>query len=403
MVYASRFVKVSSGVHAFVTEVVSHTDPYADIRPFRDDEVAAVLARVAGSPELAGALARLRLPRLERFWPALARGLVSRWLRLRLDGVTTVAGFQALIEPHLRHVIEDTSTFTVSGLEALDIDTSWLFVSNHRDIVMDPAYANYALHRAGHRTLTIAIGNNLLREAWVSDLMRLNKSFIVRRDVKAPRELLAASKQLSGFIRDQITGNGGPVWIAQREGRAKDGCDGTDSAVIKMFTLSRDRQTESPGAVLGQLNIVPLAVSYELDPCDGMKAAERAAGPHYTKADDEDIRSIGTGITGRKGAVHLAFGSPIRGSEPDIDAVTREIDRQITACYALFPTNVWAWERLEGRSLGDEAGPIHPGTVSGPAAFHARIERLPVAHQKLALEAYANPVRAAIRQRKGVV
>ena len=119
----------------------------------------------------------------------------------------------------------------------------------------------------------IAIGDNLLHERWVADLMRLNKSFIVRRALSGPRELLAASRQLAEFIRTMIADNQGPIWIAQREGRAKDGIDTTEPAVIKMLSLARDRKTESIADVLPTLRIVPVAIAYELDPCDAAKAA----------------------------------------------------------------------------------------------------------------------------------
>jgi hypothetical protein len=133
----------------------------------------------------------------------------------------------------------------VSGLESLDTDRAYLFISNHRDIAMDPAFTNYALHRAGHETLRIAIGDNLLTEPWVADLMRLNKSFIVQRSASGPRELLAASRLLSRYIRHSLQVDNVPVWIAQREGRAKDGVDRTEPAVIKMLSLSRDKQSRS--------------------------------------------------------------------------------------------------------------------------------------------------------------
>lgn len=371
------------------------SDPFADIRPYNDAEVPAVTARLARDPAFAAALALLRLPRLAAYWPWMSRYLVQLWLRRKARQVSTVADFQALVAPHLCSVIERTSRFTAGGLAALDPTRSYVFVSNHRDIAMDSAYANYALDRAGHRTLSIAIGNNLLTQPWVADVMRLNKSFIVRRDVKGPRELLAASKQLARFIRHMISGNKGSIWIAQREGRAKTGVDVTEPAVIKMLALSRDKG-EDIGQVLQSLCIVPLAISYELDPCDGMKAAELAAGPGYTKADDEDLASIGRGIDGQKGCVHLEFGTPIAADALSVDAVVAEIDRQIVERYALFPSNVWAWERLNGVALEGLAVYRHPGSVASQAVFDARINALPSEHQPLALAMYANPVNSML-------
>lgn len=366
-------------------------DPFADIRPYNNDEAPAVLARVAADPELAAALAKLRFPRLTQWLPWLARAAVRRWLARQVASLTTVEDLQVnIVKPQLEQVIAATCTFTDSGLEALDPSTSWLFVSNHRDIVMDPALSNYALHRAGHRTLSIAIGNNLLRKPWVADLMRLNKSFIVRRDVQGPRQLLAASKQLSAYIRHAITSNQGPVWLAQREGRAKDGRDATESAVIKMLSLSRDRQHETVGEALVALNIVPMAVAYELDPCDVDKARELAAGSDYRKREFEDVESIGKGISGYKGCVHIAFGQPITDTSLDVDAFVAAIDRQITTAYALFPTHLWAWEMLNGRSVPASL-PVRRGVVQRPV-FEARVRQCPEALRPWLLAMYANPV-----------
>lgn len=371
------------------------SDPFADIRPYNDAEVPAVIARLARDPALAAALALLRLPRLAAYWPWLSRHIVQLWLRQQARRVQTVADFQALVAPQLASVIERTSRFTVGGLAALDPTQSYVFVSNHRDIAMDPAYANYALNQAGHRTASVAIGNNLLKQPWVADVMRLNKSFIVRRDLKGPRELLAASKQLAGFIRHMIVGNKGSIWIAQREGRAKTGVDATEPAVIKMLALSRDKG-EDIGQVLQSLCIVPLSISYELDPCDAMKAAELAAGPGYTKAEDEDMASIGRGIAGQKGCVHLQFGTPIAADVVNVEAAVAEINRQVIEHYALFPSNVWAWERLNGVPLEGLAAYRHPGSVASQPVFDERINALPIEQQQLVLTMYANTVNSML-------
>ncbi len=369
-------------------------DPYADIRPYTDAEAPAVLARLASNSELANALADLKLQWLKRLSPLVARWFCQRWLSRRLRGVETIADFQLLIEPELAKLIDATAQFSCSGLDRLDSNKSWLFVSNHRDITMDPALTNYAMHHGGHRTLSIAIGDNLLTRSWVADLMRLNKSFVVKRNIKGPRELMAASKQLSGFMRDMIQHNRGPLWIAQREGRAKDGIDATEPAVIKMLSLSRDRKTESIADVLSRLHIVPVAISYELDPCDAMKAAELSAGPSYEKAPDEDVRSIGYGIAGGKGCVHLSFGDPIVGDDLTIEQVVAAIDGHMMRHYRLYETNLWAWQRLEQSDQLPSVA-IHSGAVS-KQAFYARIDAMPEAIQPFALAMYANPLRQAL-------
>ena len=208
-------------------------DPYADIRPYRDHEVAATLARLLDDREFLDAMASLRFGRLARLVPPLLRPLVRHRLSREVRGVEDIRGMQMIIKRYMDSMIEDTTGgFTVSGLDQLDPVQPYLYMSNHRDIAMDPAFTNYALHRAGRETVRIAIGDNLLTKPWVSDLMRLNKSFIVKRSASGPRELLAASKNLSNYIQHSISRERSPIWIALREGRAKDGIDRTEPVII---------------------------------------------------------------------------------------------------------------------------------------------------------------------------
>ncbi|MDA8827578.1 1-acyl-sn-glycerol-3-phosphate acyltransferase [Luminiphilus sp.] len=370
------------------------TDPYADIRPYRDDEVARVLQGLRDEPGLINTLAEWKLGPLYRFAPTLARALAKTWLGHRLKPLTSVDAVQIRLRPLLADMVAKTVRLSSDGLESLDPGQSWLFVSNHRDITMDPALTNHILYDSGHRTLAIAIGDNLLKERWVADLMRLNKSFIVKRALSGPRELLGASRQLAGFIRAMITTNQGPVWIAQREGRAKDGIDTTEPAVIKMLSLARDRKTETIADVLPSLKIVPVAIAYELDPCDASKAAELAAGAGYVKSEQEDVLSIGQGITGQKGCVHLSFGAPLLAGQLDVSEVVTGIDTHIRCHYRLFETALWAWQQLEQTDTVP-AVTIYPGTISRDE-FDARINAMPIAHRPLALAMYANPLRRAL-------
>ncbi len=369
-------------------------DPYSDIRPYRDEEVSHVLDRLRSEAGLINTLAEWKLGPLYRFVPWFARALVKMWLGYRFKPLMTVDDVQIQLRPLLANMVIRTARLSSDGLDGLDSAESWLFVSNHRDITLDPALTNQILYEAGHRTLTIAIGDNLLKERWVADLMRLNKSFIVKRALSGPRELLAASRQLAGFIRAMVTNNQGPVWIAQREGRAKDGIDTTEPAVIKMLSLARDRQTETIADVLPTLKIVPVAIAYELDPCDAAKAAELAAGAGYVKSEQEDVLSIGQGITGQKGCVHLSFGEPLSVEHLDVNAVVEAIDMHIRCRYRLFETALWAWQELEQTDRVPEVT-IYPGTISREA-FVARINAMPASHRPLALAMYANPLRRAL-------
>ncbi len=377
------------------------SDPFADIRPYRDNEVSGVLARLLDDREFLGAIARLRLGPVAGLAPVLVRPLVRFLLRREVRGVADVHGMQMVIKRYMDRMIEDTTSgFSVSGLEQLDTGRAYLFMSNHRDIAMDPAFTNYALHGEGRDTVRIAIGDNLLTKPWVSDLMRLNKSFIVKRSVSGPRELLAASKNLSAYIQHSLQVENSPVWIAQREGRAKDGVDRTEPAVIKMLAMSRDKSSQSFGEHIASLGIVPVAISYELDPCDALKArelSERAATGRYEKGEQEDVASIARGIMGDKARVHVSFGQPLGEDLETPDAVAAAVDRQVIRQYCLHPTNLYAYRILHGE---DVAVPddlyLEPGDCSREQ-FEARIAALPEAHRPYALAIYANSVTSKLK------
>lgn len=377
------------------------TDQFADIRPYCDAEVKPVLARLLQDREFLESLAKLRLPQLTRRAPLVMRGAVRWLLRHELRGVDDVYSLQSVIKKYMDRMIESsTDELTISGLDALSAQQPYLFMSNHRDIALDPAFVSYALYHNDHDTVRIAIGDNLLSKPFVADLMRLNKSFIVKRSARGPRQMLAAYKTLSAYIRYSMDHDGSSIWIAQREGRAKDGIDRTEPAVIKMLTMAQDKGTESFGDFVNRLRIVPLAISYEYDPCDGAKARElyeKAEQGSYQKAEHEDLKSIALGISGTKGDVHVSFGVPLQGEFDSPDAVAAAVDAQIIAAYVLHPTNFFAYKMLYG------AYPDLPCGASGEAfdeshhlrvrhTFEQRIAAIPAPHRPYALAIYANPV-----------
>ena len=306
-----------------------------------------MLARLLNDPEFVGAIASLRLGRLASVAPWLVRPVVRWVLSREVRDVSDVDAMQQIIKAYMDRMIhKSTGGFSVSGLEQLDPGVSYLYMSNHRDIAMDPAFSTDALHQNGRDTVRIAIGDNLLTKPWTSDLMRLNKSFIVNRSVSGPRELLAASWKLANYIQHSLQQELAPVWIAQREGRAKNGLDRTEPAVIKMLGLSRDKKCQEFGEHIQSLRIVPVAISYELDPCDALKARELSQlerSGTYEKGEQEDIASIGQGIAGRKGRVHVTFGTPLGAQLATPEAVAAEVDRHIVAGSCLHPTNVQAY------------------------------------------------------------
>jgi hypothetical protein len=367
-------------------------DRFAEIRPYRDNEVAEVLARLQADPELLDSLSGLRFGRIG---VALSRPLrpVVRWgLKRQLADIVDVARMQSVIRGYMDKMIASTTAgFSTSGLEALE-DGPYLFISNHRDIALDPAFTNYALHRLGRQTCRIAIGDNLLSKPWISDLMRLNKSFIVKRSLPGPRQLLAASRLLADYIKTSIAEEHCPIWIAQREGRAKDGFDATEPAVIKMLMLARDK-SEAFGLSVEELRIVPVSISYELDPCDALKAHELASVARdglYSKAEHEDAASIAAGISGQKGRVHIAFGKVLDDSHHTVQDVVDELDRQIEANYLLHPTNIWAWQMLNPEREIPSNLNVSKGSISR-RHFEQRMLAIPEDERDFALRMYANP------------
>ena len=367
-------------------------DRFAEIRPYRDNEVAEVLARLQADPELLDSLSGLRFGRIG---VALSRPLrpVVRWgLKRQLADIVDVASMQSVIRGYMDKMIASTTAgFSTSGLEALE-DGPYLFISNHRDIALDPAFTNYALHRLGRQTCRIAIGDNLLSKPWISDLMRLNKSFIVKRSLPGPRQLLSASRLLADYIKTSIAEEHCPIWIAQREGRAKDGFDATEPAVIKMLMLARDK-SEAFGLSVEELRIVPVSISYELDPCDALKAHELASVARdglYSKAEHEDAASIAAGISGQKGRVHIAFGKVLDDSHHTVQDVVDELDRQIEANYLLHPTNIWAWQMLNPEREIPSNLNVSKGSISR-RHFEQRMLAIPEDERDFALRMYANP------------
>lgn len=319
-----------------------NNDTFSDIRPYMDHEVKPTIQHLLNNPELLHTLAAYRFPKLSKVFPKLTHALVKLYFSRAAQKINSVHDFQQQVARYMAQMIKRTTTqVTWSGVENLKKDESYLFVSNHRDIAMDPAFVNWVLHSHQMDTVRIAIGSNLLQKPFISDIMRLNKSFIVKRGEKG-KAMLNALKQLSGYIHHSLA-EGQSIWIAQREGRAKDGNDQTDPAILKMFHIANRKQPLSE--VLSNLKIVPVSLSYEFDPCDGLKSEELAAKArdgHYEKAEFEDIESIIKGILGEKGAVHIAFGTPISGEFESVERFAKEIDRQIHQNYKLHPSNLIA-------------------------------------------------------------
>ena len=374
---------------------------FDDIRPYRDNEVRPTINRLLKDNEFLKVVARFRFPQFPSWLLSAMTPLVRRYLTQQTKNIATVHDLQMIIEGYVARMIKQTtSEFTLSGEEYLDKNKAHLFISNHRDIVVDPALVNWTLHHQGLHTLHIAIGDNLLTKPYVSDLMRLNKSFIVNRSATKPREKLKAAKHLSSYIHHSIVAEKANIWIAQREGRAKDGIDRTNSAVIGMLALSKPKSI-ALADYIRELNIIPVSISYENDPCDIAKANELHAHRHegkYEKEEHEDAASIAKGITGFKGRVHIAFGEPLTGNYQNTDEVVAEIDQKIIANYVLHPSNCIAYQELHG-TLSEKVVathahiPFHDGNfVEEMQQFHQHLGKCDERYRDILLSMYANPI-----------
>ncbi len=364
--------------------MTTNNDPYQDIRPYNDDEIPAAIERLIHDQEFITAIVNHKYESKPLFFRKLMSPIVRVYLKMKWSKLNSVEAIQLEVKKYMTDMLHRTTDGVVySGLEKLDQNTSYLFVSNHRDIAMDPALVNYGLHMHNHRTVRIAIGDNLLKKPCATELMRLNKSFIVKRSAKAPREMMKVLGQLSSYIKHSLdTGNS--IWIAQREGRAKDGNDFTDPAILKMFHVEGRKQKIAFGDYMKSLKIVPVAISYENDPCDIAKARELYEKQElgcYEKSEFEDIESIIQGIIGYKGRVQVSFGDVIEQDFASPAELAQEIDRQIHANYKLFPVNYLA-AKEEHADITDKVR----------QHLNEKLAQLPEgAHQHL-LASYANPV-----------
>ncbi len=318
---------------------------FDDIRPFRDSEVEGVIGSLCEVPYFINILGRI-IP-----------GVPTDAIVAKLKSLRSISGFQhEFIIPYLNGLIKNTTDgVTASGLENLDPKGGYIFMSNHRDIILDSAFMNVKLDEAGFNTTEIAIGSNLLIYEWIVDLVKLNKSFVVKRGLPV-RQQMEASQDLSAYIRDRIVSGRQNIWIAQREGRSKDGNDKTQGAVLKMLNLSGGRDLRKN---FEELNIVPVAITYEYDPCDALKGyqyQQKRDQPDYKKSKNEDLTHMATGLNGRKGHVHFAFGKPINSSldtianlpkNDQIAAIAEMIDKQIYANYHLNADNYIALDTIE--------------------------------------------------------
>jgi 1-acyl-sn-glycerol-3-phosphate acyltransferase len=316
---------------------------FDDIRPYNDSEVVEVINRL------------IKEEAFIKFAQQLFPGFSEKLLTNTLSEVKSVKDFQGKFIVRLAQYIIDNTTkgIAIEGLDNLDPNESYLFISDHRDIILDSALLNVMLFKNGFETTEIAIGSNLLIQPWIEDLVKLNKSFVVNRNVSV-RQMLLSSKQLSNYINFALNTKKSSIWIAQREGRTKDGDDRTQQSLLKMLQMSGGKNFSSH---FKNLRIVPVAISYEYEPCDAMKTLEvhlKETKAGYQKTAKDDLKSMIRGMINEKGRVHFHIGKPIShmlNTIEDMDeskdkykALADLIDYRIHKNYKLWPDNYIAYD-----------------------------------------------------------
>ena len=299
---------------------------------------------------------------LKGFAPWLPKRLRNGLLKLAFVGVKTPLDFQLrFMKPVVNYIIRkkcDGISFDESALPR-DKSLRYTFVSNHRDIVLDSAFLDILLVKNGYpTTVEIGIGDNLLIYPWIKRLVRMNKAFVVRRSL-TPHEMIKSSQLMSQYIHYAVNEKKENIWIAQREGRTKDSDDRTQESVLKMLAMGGKGNFAEQ---LSDLNIVPLTISYEFDPCDYLKAKEfqqKRDNPHYKKSRQDDLDNMRVGIFGFKGHVHYHCAAPVNTFMNELSAqnlpkndfyraLAEQIDKQIHSHYRIYPNNYIALDKLNG-------------------------------------------------------
>lgn len=319
---------------------------FADIRPYNNSEFKAVINELLNDPMFIEVIKKLY--RDEKAFEQILQ---------KLAVIETIEELQESVIIYILLSIEKASSdgLSYSTMDQFNPSECYLFISNHRDIILDSAFLNLIMHKQGFRKTEIAIGDNLLAYNWIEKLVRLNRSFIVKRNLGL-REQLSASKELSAYIRYAISEKGESAWIAQREGRSKDGNDQTQAALLKMLNMSNKNSLVDG---FKQLNIVPMAISYEIEPCGISKVEEllkRKYNPGFTKTQKDDLQSMANGVTQPKGRIHFGFGNPLnikideitlnKNNNEAIQSIVEYIDKRIYANYKLWPNNYIAADLL---------------------------------------------------------
>jgi len=320
---------------------------FDDIRPYYDDEAVPIIQKLLKNSQFRGIMNDL--------YPDEKAKQIEQLMR----SFTNQRDYQqVLMKKLVFELLDQTSSgLTYNGFENISKTAAYTFISNHRDIILDASLLSVILADNGFETVEIAIGDNLLLNEWIKDLALLNKCFIVKRSLPL-RQMLEASMHLSKYIHFTIRDKNQSIWIAQREGRAKDSNDRTQESVLKMLAMGGDNKFLNN---LLELNLTPITFSYEYDPCDFLKAKEyqqKRDNPDFKKTQEDDLLNMRTGLFGYKGKFHLQIGNLINPDLLELDdslgkneltiQAASIVDKGIFRNYQLYPINYIAYDRLWG-------------------------------------------------------
>lgn len=378
---------------------------FDEIRPYEEGEMKQAFEELINDRQFSKIL--------QGFVPWLPKSMRNGLLRLAFVGVKTPLDFQLrFMKPAVNYIVRkhtDGLDFDDTTLRQQRQEGRFTFVSNHRDIVLDSAFLDVLLNKHGFpTTVEIGIGDNLLIYPWIKQLVRMNKAFTVRRGLTA-HEMMRSSQLMSRYIHYAVTQKKENIWIAQREGRAKDSDDRTQDSVLKMLAMGGEGSFADQ---LRDLNIVPLTISYEFDPCDYLKAQEfqqKRDNPTFKKSKQDDLDNMKTGILGYKGRVHYHCGMPINEWLDELKdlpkndffkAVAHRMDKEIHQHYRIYPCNYIALDILENSRKYRDSGKY---TAADEARFEqyiaSQMAKINIPNKDEAflrermLTMYANPLR----------
>ena len=366
---------------------------FRDISPYTDQEVSGQINNLVNNKLFFKKLAQFLFPISSKFCSRLIEIYIRHKFKTSFQSANSIKEFQSNLAPYVKSMISHTTDgFTFSGKENLSSSPS-IYIGNHRDIALDAAFLNFLLYEENKETVRIAIGDNLLDGNFAESLMRLNKSFVVHRDIHGIKETLKRLTKLSKYIDHSLFKDNESIWIAQKEGRANDGNDFSDVAVLKMLYLSKRKELSFP-EWMKTINIIPVSISYEYDPLDIIKAS---GWDHHEKMsleeiNESDLQELAKGLFGDKGRVHLHICKPVDFDGDDIEEFSTKIEQDILSNYKIWPSSHIAAKEL---SISDSAFNYFDESqidLSQESKFLNRFDGIEEKVRKECLEIYTRPM-----------